>query len=218
MGNTIEKNLYVLLYLAEKTRLYNRFCGTTINIAKDLGLSQQSVSRKLILLEEEGFIKRIISMSGVDIQLTKKSVMLLKDKHKLLKDLFSKQISLKGTVEDGLGEGKFYMSVANYKRQFRKLFDFTPFEGTLNLRVDSAQVQRFIGQYKDKEVIIKGFKTAERTFGDVRAYPVSLCNKVCTVLILPDRTLHPKDVVEIVSDVHLRTKLELGTGDQLILR
>jgi riboflavin kinase, archaea type len=218
MGNAIEKNLYVLLYLAEKTKLYNRFCGTTIKIAKDLDLSQQSVSRKLILLEQEGYIKRLISISGVDIQLTKKAITHLKEKYKMLKFLFGKQISLKGTVEDGLGEGKFYMSVANYKRQFKQHFGFKPFEGTLNLRVDSSKVQQFVEQYKDKEVLIKGFKTPERTYGDVRAYPVSLCDKVCTVLILPDRTLHANDVVEVVSDVHLRTKLEVGTGDQLVLR
>ena len=65
--------------------------------------------------------------------------------------------------------------------------------------------------------MIQGFKTAQRTFGDVKAYLVHVCTDVKTVLIVPVRTHHDPSVVELVSDVYLRTALHLKTGDTVVV-
>lgn len=213
----VTKDFLMVLYIAEKARLYQIFCGTTVGIAKDLGLSQQSVSRKLIQLEKDGYVRRNPTLSGVDLALTEKAQTLLQEKCDVLQKLFSHRVVLKGIVQDGLGEGKYYMSIANYKRQFREKMGFTPYEGTLNLKVDEHAVQHFVHARKGEEVLIQGFKTAERTFGDVKAYPVHVCTDVKTVLIVPVRTHHDPNVVELVSDVYLRTKLHLKTGDTVVI-
>ncbi len=42
---------------------------------------------------------------------------------------------MKGIVCSGAGEGKKYISIPEYKRQIEEKFNFSPYEGTLNLEV-----------------------------------------------------------------------------------
>lgn len=213
-----EYDLPLLLHLAEKTRLYTMFCTTTIALAKDLKLSQQSISRKLIVLERQGLVKRAVSMRGVDLKLTPAAIVHLREYYHNLKKLFSSKFQLRGTVQDGLGEGKFYMSIPYYKQQFKKHFELTPYPGTLNLKVDPDKAALFLQQKKVREVIIPCFKTVERTFGGVVAYPVRLCDSLMTVLIVPDRTNHTKDIIEVIAGKSIRQHLHLKTGDEVVLQ
>ena len=42
---------------------------------------------------------------------------------------------LNGTVQSGLGEGAYYMSLRPYTDQFLEILGFSPFPGTLNVQL-----------------------------------------------------------------------------------
>ncbi|PIN79516.1 hypothetical protein COV16_03810 [Candidatus Woesearchaeota archaeon CG10_big_fil_rev_8_21_14_0_10_34_8] len=205
-----KKDLYFLLYLAEKTRLHKAINTSTGKIASDLDISQQTVSRKLAEFAELGLIKRNVKPSGVDIQVSSAGK---KQLHKLYEDLHGMfSVSLKGIVKQGLGEGRFYMLQDNYKKQFHSKLGFTPFAGTLNLLVDPHVLESFLAT---KDVLsINGFETNQRSFGGLKCYKVAVNNITCG-LIIPDRTVHDNNVVEIIASVYLREELKLDNESEV---
>ncbi len=208
-----KKDLYLLLYLAEKTGLHQPLKTSTGQIAAELRISQQTVSRKLITFIHAGLIERIVTPRGVEVRLAPTGKKFLHRIYGDLHRLFGQQLSLRGAVKDGLGEGRFYMSQDNYIRQFLQLFHFRPFSGTLNLTVDSSAVDAFL--LTKQHHTIHGFTTKERSFGSLHCYPVQMEQKIRGVLIIPERSLHKPDTIEIVAPMNLREELQLQNGHEV---
>ena len=61
----------VLLYIASKVGMFSSLNISTNKIAEDLQTSQQTISRILINLENEGMIKRYSSQKGMKIKIDK---------------------------------------------------------------------------------------------------------------------------------------------------
>lgn len=211
----MDKDIAFLLFLAKKTGLYGFLVSSTGQLAEETHLSQQSISRKLQEFEEAGYITRAATPTGVQVALTDKGRETLRTVHTALQTLFGKQLSLKGTIKDGLGEGKFYMLQEGYKSQFEKVLGFTPYPGTLNLDVDKTLVPSFLST--KRQLPISGFTTKERTFGGLQCYRIVLDKQKTAALIIPDRTTHSFDTVEIIAPVHLRSTLKLNNGDELAI-
>ncbi|HLC79942.1 MAG TPA: DUF120 domain-containing protein [archaeon] len=203
-----EENLALCLLLSKKGALLSKIKLSTFSLARQTGFSQQSISRKLRELETDGLIERAASTSGIELIFTQKGKNELESFYLELKDIFSKKKSqsLKGKVVDGLGEGSYYTAIPQYKEQFKKLFGFDLFPGTLNLEVDPAQRNIFTSA---PPIQIEGFKTAQRTFGGINCWPCKVNSKVSAVAILPHRTNHPANIIELVAPINLRKKLSL---------
>ncbi len=216
LATMYEEELPFLLYIAQQTELAKECKLTTSAIAAVLQFSQQTASRKLIELEEKGFISRQIAGDGIIITLLPKGKEVL-DKHFiLLRNLYTNKKELIGKVKAGLGEGKFYMQMKQYKEAIEAKLKFTPYPGTLNLQVNPAERKAFLMQ---KELIkIEGFKTKERAFGGIFCYPVIITKnklKINGALILPERTNHPEDVAELIAPSYLRELLKLKDGESI---
>ncbi len=205
----------MLLYLAKRSEGNKEIDLSTLSIAQEVGLSQQSVSRKLKGCEDEGLIARTVHGQGITITLTQKAVTLLREYQMILSKYFKMQqvISLKGIIASGLGEGKYYMSLEGYKQQFQERLGYIPFEGTLNLTVQPAQLEAFVAALPS--VRIEGFTTSQRTFGGLIAYPIIISlgtKKVSGHLIMPERTVHTKAVAEIICPIHVRKVWKITNG------
>lgn len=207
--------MYLLLYLAQKAGLHSSLDTSTSIIAKDLNVSQQTISRKLRDFENKEWIKRNVSISGITISLADKGRDELKDHYTQLNALFNNKKDLKGKVFSGLGEGKFYVSVDGYKKEFEKVLGSAPYKGTLNIRVRKSSLQDFLAA---KECIrIKGFKTKQRTYGGLDCYKIKINNTEGAVII-PDRTNHNPETAEIIAPLYLRGKYKLNDGDEVKLK
>jgi riboflavin kinase, archaea type len=184
-------------------------------IADTLHTSPQTASRRLKALESQGLISRIMSPDGQHIHLTKQGEEELHREYMDYCRIFSEgktAYTLTGSVITGLGEGKYYMSLAGYRQQFGALLGFEPYPGTLNIRLSpsSLPIRKKIEAFN--WIRIKGFSADSRTFGDARCLPCRIGNVPCAIII-PGRTHYPEDIIEVIAPVALRRQLGVEDSD-----
>ena len=65
---------------------------------------------------------------------------------------------------------------------------------------------------EEEGILIQGFKTPDRSFGDVKAFKCKV-NGVEGAVVLPKRTHYPPDVLELIAPVKLRDVVNIKDGD-----
>jgi riboflavin kinase len=191
---------------------------TTDSLARRLDSSQQTISRKIRELENIGMISRTTHPKGQIITLTEKGTRLLRKRYLELMDIVERSkesgISFGGNLISGSGEGRYYVSQDEYFLQFHDKLGLRPFLGTLNIRLKTTHDIHMKNEMeKIKPIVVEGFKKEKRTFGDIRCYPCVVNRKTRGVVVIPERTHHPSDVIEIISPANLRKELSVKDGD-----
>ena len=184
---------------------------TTIQLAAELGVSQQTASRWLSQLQKEGMVEK----TQAEYRLTQeanKTMATLKNATEKAAEAAEKT-EIQGTVVKGLGEGAYYMSLDGYKKQIEKKLGFTPYPGTLNLRVTGKTDLENNRKLQAAEgVKINGFKSQGRFFGGAKCFKAKIIGrgeKANGAVIIPDRTHHDSATLEVIAPVFLRKKLGL---------
>lgn len=210
-----DSDISLLIYLGEKTHLFSDFQTSTSKIAIDLNISQQTISRRLKILENQNLITREVNHQGHIIRLNKKAIDYLNNIKKRIDSIYQKRKNyIEGTVEDGLGEGKYYLSLSGYKKRIKKSLNFIVYPGTLNIKVKKQDLNSFLNTLKPIE--IKGFRTKQRTFGNLTCYIIQLKTERAAIVV-PERTRYD-DILEIIAPVNLRQKFNLNTGDKVKIK
>lgn len=198
----------ILLLLLRKGAHKNPVKLTTAEVGEGAGVSQQSASRRLLALDEDGMISR----SADGISLTKKAYENIAREYAALKSVFEEKLEISGAVETGIGEGKYYLGLDGYRKQMEEKLGFLPFPGTLNIRLSKGDLWKKEQMLANPALVIGGFRNKERTYGDIYAYPCSLEGKSCAVIV-PLRTSHGPDIIEIVCGFDIRKKFRKKDGD-----
>lgn len=190
---------------------------STQAIGEILAISQQTASRRLKSLETRGLITRTIAADGQHVMLTGSGEDELRREFLEYSRIFSERTHgyvMSGVVVSGIGEGKYYMSLAPYKEQFSRHLGFEPYPGTLNIRLtpSSIAVRKKIDALN--WIRVKGFSTEGRTFGDARCIPCRIGNIACGIVV-PGRTHYPDDIIEVIAPVALRRKLGVEDSDSV---
>jgi len=211
----------ILIFLAERNAFAESVEISTLELAKALKISQQTASRLLIQLEEEGYIIRRRFGKTRKIKLAEKGLKELLDTYLTLKGFLERpiEVKLEGRVFTGLSEGAYYLQIPYYSRQFEEKLGFRPYPGTLNIRLmNKDSIMNRILLEKVADIRIEGFKDGRRTYGGAKCILARLndCEDVAMVFI--ERTHYGKDVVEIVAPNCLREKLGLKDGDKVCVR
>jgi len=188
---------------------------TTTEIGEALSMSQQNASRRLAELKKGGWIER----NADGIMLTEKSKDEIAGLYSTLQNVFDsheRTLELDGKVVGGLGEGRYYLSMKGYKTQIKEKLGFGPFPGTLNIRIKKDEMWKKKAILQMDPVIINGFKDKDRSYGDLFAYKCRLkgLGDSCA-LIVPLRTHHGEDVMELICSVNIKKKLGLKDGDSV---
>lgn len=202
--------LLALLYLDGA----NKFVKISTNeIAEELDVSQQTASRWLIELERDGLIER----KHFGIKLTDKAMQELKAIYSILKNAFERKFLpiFTGAVTSGLRDGEYYIPLASYKKQFREKLGFTPFPGTLNIRVDEPEDKILLE--KEDGIAIEGFTIGKRFFGGAKCFPALVNKKIRGAIIVPNRTHYGPEILEIIAKENIRKKLNLKDGSRVII-
>lgn len=184
-------------------------------LGEQLDVSQQTASRWILELAEEGYLERRLGSRGQQLKLTEAGVSLIAAEYERLERIFDdgETTALTGTVAQGEGEGAYYMSQDFYQRGFEELVGFSPFPGTLNLEVEGPDLETLRALRSREALEIPQVKTPERTFGGVTVYPAEVQGRTAAV-IFPHRTRHER-VLEVIAPDKLRDELGLSDGEEL---
>jgi riboflavin kinase len=183
-----------------------------------LSMSQQSASKRILELLNEGWIVRDLGARRQRIKLTEKGIEALRQEYSEYQKIFETRdnIVIRGTVVTGMGEGQYYVTQESYQEQFLSKLGIRPYEGTLNLRVVPSDLYKLDILRRSPGIKIRGFERQGRTFGDVICHLATLQNIECAVVV-PSRS-HYEDVIEVLCKYHLRRTLGLKDGDQVDIR
>ncbi|MFD1640417.1 CTP-dependent riboflavin kinase [Halohasta litorea] len=189
------------------------------SLADRLDASNQTASRRLQELESGGLLDREIVADGQWVSLTEAGERTLRSEYADYRQLFEESagLSLSGTITTGMGEGKHYISLPGYERQFESELGYTPFPGTLNLDLDEPSVRSRPELSAQASVAIDSWEDGDRTFGAATCYPARLEadgeTYEPTHVIVPDRTHHDEEHLELIAPEKLRDALALDDGD-----
>jgi riboflavin kinase len=213
--------LMALFKLAELGAHERKISITTGDLASSTGISQQTASRRLVQLEKKGLITRDKHGREQEISLTKEGVQSLEEMHSVLSRVFQEEgndLVLNATVFSGMAEGSYYMGLEGYKKQFTSKLGFTPFPGTLNLRIKPEEIskRKLVNSYPS--IWIEGFANEKRTYGAAKCYRATINGKVTGAIIVPVRAHYGDDVLEVIAADPLRKKLKLKDGDTIQVR
>ena len=216
------QHLITLTELLSKGAKNNYVAITTSTLGKKIGKSQQAASKHLLELEQGGFILRLTTGRKVSVKLTKKGFEKISEIFDLLKNSLEttpSSIDVNGELVTGMGEGKYYMSLKGYTKQFREQIGYTPFPGTLNVKLEKKEQIESLRQLTNLEGIkIQGFSDGKRTYGWVKCFSCIINAKVKAEIILLERTHHDLSTIEIISSDEIRKKLGLKNGSNVSIR
>lgn len=216
------QHLITLTELLSKGAKNNYVTITTSTLGKQIGKSQQAASKHLLELEQGGFISRITAGRKVSVKLTQRGHEQISEIYGILKNSLEatpSTIDVDGVLVAGMGEGKYYMSLKGYTKQFLHKIGYVPFPGTLNVKLDKKEQIESLRQLANLEgVKIDGFSDGKRTYGWVRCFACKINGKVDAQLILLERTHHDLSTIEIISKAEIRKKLGLKDGASLSIR
>jgi riboflavin kinase, archaea type len=184
-------------------------------IGEVLKASPQTASRRLKALEAQALITRTLNPDGQHITITKRGEDELRREYIDYCRLFGREGShyeLTGIIINGLGEGKYYMSLDLYKKQFLRHLGFEPFPGTLNIRLSGPSIPTRKKMEALDWTAIKGFSADGRTFGDARCIPCRIRDIPCGIVV-PGRSHYPEDIIEVIAGVGLRGALGVKEND-----
>lgn len=214
------RHVFTLVKLAELGAHRRTAKISTEYLAVKLGLSQQTASRYLIELDGKSWIKRTMTPEGCLIRITETGVKELQKLYAnlrlLMEAAYPPSITLEGVVFTGLGEGAYYTSKEEYRRQFIEKLGFDPYPGTLNLKLTTdydVKTRSELEAYPAVE--IEGFKSEDRSFGVVKCYPAIVGNKAKGAIISALRTHYDASVLEIIAPEPLRKSLKLKDGHKV---
>ncbi|NOX71392.1 MAG: CTP-dependent riboflavin kinase [Candidatus Micrarchaeota archaeon] len=209
--------LDILIYLGKKGAFATSIPLTTSKIGNDLGESQQNVSRWLIKMEKGGLIFRKSGIKGYLIQITPEGERHLRNIKSEIEYALNRKgkVTLKGIVVTGIGDGKYYMSIAGYAREVKRKLGFRPYPGTLNIKLtDMTSIRQKEKIRAARGITIPGFVQGRRVLGSLKCFPATIDGVKCAVVI-PDRSHHPFNIMEIISPFCLRRKLSISDGDEV---
>ena len=201
----------VIFYLLQKGAHREPMRITTGEIAEGIGVSQQTASRKLIALEREGSVIR----SGGSISLTPQAVSHVRAfVSEVLESLKGESTVFSGEVSSGIGKGAHFVSQKEYMAGFKKRLDFSPFAGTLNVKIEGEDIEKRITLREQKSILVPGFTKGKATFGKIDCYRC-VVNGLPGAVIFPEMSVHGLQVIEIISPFNLRKKLSLSDGSKV---
>ena len=118
-------------------------------------------------------------------------------------------VELAGAVTSGMGEGRHYISLSGYMRQFRERLGYEPFEGTLNVDLDDESVRARARMDALDPIDIDGWEDDERTYGPAFCWPATVERA--------DDTSDRYETAHVIAPNRLRDEMDLEDDDELTI-
>lgn len=119
-----------------------------------------------------------------------------------------KTLCLRGRIFSGKGGGARFLNLAWVRQQVEEKSGFSPYPGTLNIRLTagSTNLKRALVKAPGVEIVpVPGFYPG-------KLFRASLLGLGCAVVI-PEVPGYREDVIEVISSVNLRKRFNLADCD-----
>ncbi len=124
-------------------------------------------------------------------------------------------VPVNGIVFSGEGLGSYFVAIASVKKQIIEKLGFTPYPGTLNIRLsenEARMLKRVLSSSTGVEIVpSKGFLRAH-------CFEALIVNSIKGAIVVPDKESYPTNVLEFIAPVFLRGALTLRDGDEVEIR
>jgi riboflavin kinase len=117
------------------------------------------------------------------------------------------KIVFEGTVFSGEGRGKKFVELPWFKRQVEEKLGFSPYLGTLNLRLSIKEAEKRILLENAEGLVVE----PQTGYYSGLLFKATIDALECGVVI-PIMPNYPGDVLEIISPLYLREHLKLKDG------
>ena len=123
------------------------------------------------------------------------------------------KLEVAGRVFSGMGKGKYYVGHPEYQRRFRDAIGYTPYAGTLNIKLEDESAIQKLREIRSADGIqVGGFSFGGESFSALRCFNGELAGERVTLLFI-DVTYYNDTVAELISPTYLRGRLGLNDGD-----
>ena len=121
-----------------------------------------------------------------------------------------------GKIVRGKGEAAFFTQLDWVQRQCLEKLGFSPYPGTLNLKVPEESIPAFEALRKSNKVL--SLTSPDPNFCNARVCPVCI-GEISCALIIPDEEvrIHGKHIIEILSTLKIKDVFEVDDGDILTI-
>lgn len=127
-------------------------------------------------------------------------------------ELVGEPVTFTGVVCGGVGEAAGFLSIDWVREGLQRAFGFEPWPGTLNLRMEGADWQRWRARLFGHPAVVL---EPAPGFCPARCFAVRLADRFDAAIVFPEVPGYPDDKLEIVAPLHLRTAMSLQDGDRL---
>ncbi|MBQ7978240.1 MAG: DUF120 domain-containing protein [Candidatus Methanomethylophilaceae archaeon] len=210
-----EKYAFALRKLALMGALDDYVSISSRELGEALEMSQQSASKRILELIDQQYITRDLGTRKQRIKITPKGMEEMKKEYTEYRRIFERtdHINIRGEVSSGMGEGGYYICQEGYLSQFQTKLGFVPFQGTFNVRIYPEEIGKLDIVRSTAGILINGFTSEGRSFGNVIAYKAKIHNIDCAIIV-PERS-HYVDILEIIAACSMRRTLSLSDGDRV---
>jgi riboflavin kinase len=214
--------LATLKKLAQQGALGNEIEISLANIAADLEVSTQTVSRRLRELADAELIDRTRTNEGQRIALLPAGIETLRDEYEEYQAIFTPvpEVTLTGEVTSGMGRGRHFIQLEGYNEQFKDKLGYSPYPGTFNVELDDDSLPSRSLLALVPSIQIEEWETDDTTYGSAVCYPVTITESTESTsadahILIPDRTDHTTSQLELIAAHHLREELGVSDGDEV---
>ena len=122
-------------------------------------------------------------------------------------------MNVTGRIESGRGEAAYFTSIAWVMTGIERHAGFSPFPGTLNVRIppDEVKTLKQLFAAKDFQLIPDDPRLCSASFKHVWVHGI----RCVTVFPQEEARVHGEDLIEIIAACHLKRVLGLSDGDSI---
>lgn len=117
------------------------------------------------------------------------------------------KIIFEGTVSSGEGRGKKFVELPWFKRQVEEKLGFSPYLGTLNLRLSIKEAEKRILLENSEGLLVE----PQTGYYSGLLFKATIDALECGIVI-PIMPNYPSNVLEVIAPVYLRGQLKLKDG------
>lgn len=125
-----------------------------------------------------------------------------------------KTTNIKGKITPGTGKAAGYLKLPWVKKQIKEKLGFTPYPGTLNIKLLKTNTTL-------KNLLKKATSTAispEDGFSSGKCFKAYLKDSQTCAIIIPEIENYPSNLIEVIAPEDLRQKLHTKNDDTITLK